>query len=224
MAGLPSMVYGSGIRKSTQVQFRGYNHNLYAQDGELWDMENLTSDLSPLLAPRRPRWKVETLAKPNGLYAKDGLYWVDGTGFYADGVKRGTVTDSRKQFTGIGAYVILLPDKAYYNRLTQEFGSLESSWSGTAAFQDGTYAGEEAEGNTIYAAGADWGSRFREGDAVTISGASTQSNNQTIIIREIEGDYLRFYENSFTPESGQSLTISAFWLARARASSVVALW
>lgn len=208
MAGLPSMVYGSGIRKSTQVQFRGYNHNLYAQDGELWDMENLTSDLSPLLSPRRPRWKVETLAKPNGLYAKDGLYWVDGTGFYSDGVKRGTVTDSRKQFTGIGAYIILLPDKAYYNRLTQEFGSLESSWSGTAAFQDGTYAGEEAEGNTIYAAGADWGSRFREGDAVTISGASTQSNNQTIIIREIEGDYLRFYENSFTPESGQSLTIS----------------
>lgn len=208
MAGLPSMVYGSGIRKSTQVQFRGYNHNLYAQDGELWDMENLTSDLSPLLSPRRPRWKVETLAKPNGLYAKDGLYWVDGTGFYADGVKRGTVTDSRKQFTGIGAYIILLPDKAYYNRITQEFGSLESSWSGTAAFQDGTYAGEEAEGNTIYAAGADWGSRFREGDAVTISGASTQSNNQTIIIREIAGDYLRFYENSFTPESGQSLTIS----------------
>lgn len=208
MAGLPSMVYGSGIRKSTQVQFRGYNHNLYAQDGELWDMENLTSDLSPLLSPRRPRWKVETLAKPNGLYAKDGLYWVDGTGFYADGVKRGTVTDSRKQFAGIGAYIILLPDKAYYNRLTQEFGSLESSWSGTAAFQDGTYAGEEAEGNTIYAAGADWGSRFREGDAVTISGASTQSNNQTIIIREIAGDYLRFYENSFTPESGQSLTIS----------------
>ena len=146
MAGLPSMVYGSGIRKSTQVQFRGYNHNLYAQDGELWDMENLTSDLSPLLSPRRPRWKVETLAKPNGLYAKDGLYWVDGTGFYADGVKRGTVTDSRKQFAGIGAYIILLPDKAYYNRLTQEFGSLESSWSGTAAFQDGTYAGEGGRG------------------------------------------------------------------------------
>lgn len=205
---LPQMVYGSGIRKSTQVQFRGYDHNLSAQDGALWDMKNLTSDLYPLLSPRPPRWKVETLTKPNGLYAKDGLYWVDGTGFYADGVKRGTVTDSRKQFAALGAYVILLPDKAYYNRLTQEFGSLEASWSGTADFQDGTYAGEEAEGNTIYSSGADWASHFREGDAVTIAGASTESNNQTIIIREIEGDYLRFYENSFTPESGQSLTIS----------------
>ena len=205
---LPSMVYASGIQKAAQVQFRGYDHNLSAQDGALWDMENLTSDLSPLLSPRRPRWRLETLAKPNGLFAKDGLCWVDGTGFYAGGVRRGTVTDSRKQFAALGAYIILLPDKAYYNRLTQAFGSLEASWSGTADFQDGTYAGESAQGNTIYAAGADWASRFREGDAVAISGAATASNNQTLVIREIEGDYLRFYENSFTPERGQSLTVS----------------
>ena len=209
---IPQMVYGSGIRKSTQVQFQGYNHNLSAQDGELWDMENLTSDLFPLLAPRRPRWKVAALAKPNGLYAKDGLYWVDGTGFYADGVKRGAVTDSRKQFTGIGAYIIILPDKAYYNRLTQEFGSMEAAWSGSAKIQDGTYAGETAEANTIYAAGANWSAKFRVGDGVTIAGAKThQANNTTIVIREIEGDYLRFYENSFTINSGgdtENLTIS----------------
>ena len=189
---LPAMVYGGGIRTSTQVQFLGYDHNLAAQDGALWDMQNLTSDLYPLLSPRKPRYQVRRLSKPNGLYAKDGLYWVDGTGFYADGMRRGTVTDSRKQFAGIGAYIILLPDKVYYNRLTGEFGSLEAAWSGTAAFQDGTYAGETAKGNTIYAAGANWAVRFRAGDAVTISGAGTESNNKTIIVREIEGDYLRF--------------------------------
>lgn len=205
---LPEMLYSDGITKATQTQFRGYNHNLYAQDGELWDMKNLTSDLAPLLAPRRPRYLIETLTKPNGLYANDGLYWVDGTGFYADGEKKGDVTDDRKIFTGIGAYIIILPDKAYYNKLTGEFGSLEASWSGTASFQDGTYAGEEADGNTIYSSGADWASKFKVGDAVTISGAATESNNKTIIVREIEGDYLRFYENSFTVESDQSLTIS----------------
>ena len=153
---LPEMLYSDGITKATQTQFRGYNHNLYAQDGELWDMKNLTSDLAPLLSPRRPRYLIETLTKPNGLYANDGLYWVDGTGFYADGEKKGDVTDDRKIFTGIGAYIIILPDKAYYNKLTGEFGSLEASWSGTASFQDGTYAEEEAEGNTIYSSGADW--------------------------------------------------------------------
>ena len=209
---LPQMVYSDGIQKAVQTQFRGYNHNLYAQDGELWDMENLTSDLAPLLSPRLPRYLLETLTKPNGLYAKDGLYWVDGTGFYADGEKKGDVSDSRKVFSGLGAYIVMLPDKAYYNRLTGEFGSLEASWSGSAKIQDGTYAEEEAKANTIYAQGADWGSRFRVGDAVTISGAVThESNNTTIVIREIDGDNLRFYENSFTIDEGgdtENLTVS----------------
>lgn len=203
---LPSMAYGSGIRKAAQTEFKGYNHNLYAQDGELWDMTNLTSDFAPLLSPRAPRYQTETLTTPNGLYANDGLYWVDGTGFYADGEQKGTVTDGKKLFSGLGAYVVIMPDKAYYNKLTGEFGSLESSWSGTVSFQDGTYAGEEAEGNTIYASGADWEEHFQVGDAVSIAGSS--SNDKTIIIREIDGDYLRFYENSFTAESGQNVTIS----------------
>ena len=210
--GLPSMAYSDGIRKYTQTTFAGYNHNLHAQDGELWDMKNLTSDYYPLLSPRRPRYLYTTLTTPNGFYAKDGLYWVDGTGFYADGVLKGTVTNDRKIFAGMGAYIIILPDKAYYNHLTGEFGSLESSWSGSATIQNGTYAGEEAEANTIYSSGANWGSKFNVGDAVTISGATThEGNNQTIIIREIDGDYLRFYENSFTISEGgdtETLTIS----------------
>ena len=203
---LPSMQYGSGIRKFRQVEFRGYDHNLSAQDGALWDMANLTGDFFPLMSPRAPRYQVEDLTKPNGLYAKDGLYWVDGTGFYAEGEKKGTVTDSRKVFASLGAYIVLLPDKAYYNRLTGEFGSLESSWSGTASFQDGTYAGESAEGNTIHASGVEWSDYFKVGDAVTISGSA--HNDKTIVVREIEGDDLRFYENSFTVESGQSITVA----------------
>lgn len=211
MAGLPDMVYSDGIRKAQQTSFRGYNHNLYAQDGELWDMENLTSDFYPLLSPRHPRYRIRTLSVPNGLYAKDGLYWVDGTGFYEDGVLRGSVSNGRKQFAGIGAYIIILPDKKYYNRLNQEFGAVEASWSGSATIQDGTYAGETAEANTIRATGVTWEDIFRVGDAVNISGAAKhESNNQTIIIREIDGDCLRFYENSFTIDSGgdaEQLTI-----------------
>lgn len=51
---LPEMLYSDGITKATQTQFRGYNHNLYAQDGELWDMKNLTSDLAPCWPPAAP--------------------------------------------------------------------------------------------------------------------------------------------------------------------------
>ena len=198
---LPSLPYADGIRKATQIKFKGYNHNAYAGDGELYDMKNMSSDLYPLLAPRKQRYLYKVLADPNGFYAGDGLYWVDGTEFYADGIKRGTVTNSLKQFTSLGAYIIILPDLCYYNRLTQEFGTLAASWTGSVKLQDGTFAGENATANTIYAAGANWANVFRVGDAVTISGATVHpENNKTIVIREIDGDYLRFYENSFVIE------------------------
>ena len=35
--------------------FLGYNHNLELADGEFYDMENLSADEYPLLAPRRGR-------------------------------------------------------------------------------------------------------------------------------------------------------------------------
>lgn len=211
MIGLPPMANQDGIQKYKQTKFGGYNHTLGADNGDIWDMKNMTSDFYPLLAPRRPRWKVRTLTKPNGFYAHDGLYWVDGTGFYADGTLKGTVTNGRKKFASLGAYIIILPDKKYYNRLADEFGTMEASFTGSAKIQDGTYAGEDAKANTIYASGAAWDSVFEVGDAVTISGAvKHESNNKTPIIREIDGDYLRFYENTFTIGSGgdsETLTI-----------------
>ena len=203
MSGLPSMLHADGIQKYRQTQFGGYDHTLGADNGALWDMENLTGELYPLLSPRRRRWVAARLSKPNGLYTHDGIYWVDGDGFYADGERKGTVTDCRKTFASLGAYIVILPDRAYYNRLTGEFGSMEAEWSGGALIRDGTYAEEEAKGNTIFAEGADWASMFRVGDAVAISGCEAHTeNNKTSVIREIDGDELRFYENVFTVSEG----------------------
>ena len=83
--GLPMMAFSDGIRKHKQTEFGGYNHNLSAGDGDIWNEENISSDLFPILSPRQPRYLITQLAEPNGFYAHDGLYWVDGTGFYADG-------------------------------------------------------------------------------------------------------------------------------------------
>ncbi len=208
MTGLPKMPYGDGIRKSVQVKFGGYNHTAAAKDGQIYDMKNMSGEEYPLLSVRRKRHKVRTLTKPNGLYAQDGLCWVDGTGFYVNGVLKGSVADSRKRFASLGAYIVIMPDKVYYNRLTGEFGGMESVWTGSARIQDGLYAGEAAKANTIYAAGANWKSRFRVGDGVEIQGSSHAQNNKTSIIREIEGDFLRFYENVFVTTVGnENLTI-----------------
>ena len=112
---LPEPVYASKIKKAVQTKFGGWQHTLDAQDGQLYDMTNLSSRSAPLLTPRLPRRTVRTLAKPNGVYAMDKLAWVDGTVFYYDGVARGAVTDSKKRFCALGTIIVILPDKAYYD-------------------------------------------------------------------------------------------------------------
>lgn len=197
---LPEPVYSDGIRKYTTVKFGGYNHTHGAGDGQIYDMENLTSDFYPVLSPRRRRFRIASLDKPNGFYAHDGLYWVDGTSFYANGEETGLIlTDSLKRFASLGAHIVILPDRAYYNTADGTYGKIEASLTLSVRIMDGTYAGEDAKANTIYAEGADMSSYFRVGDAVEISGCTAHpENNTTIVIREIDGGRLRFYENSFT--------------------------
>ena len=85
--------------------FRGYNHNRIIRDDEFFDMENLSGDEYPLLAPRKPRRLRRSFQKPHGLHAHEKLCWVDGTDLYYDGSVKGTVEDSDKQFVSMGAYI-----------------------------------------------------------------------------------------------------------------------
>ncbi len=220
MQGLPSMIFGDGISKKTQVRFGGYNHNLGAADGEIWDMGNLTSDYYPLLSPRQKRWQYKD---PNGdLSGTDGLFFKNGRKFLAkDGRFArfsvdtasgrvmsvnpiGDVSEGEKKFVTLGAYIIILPDMTYYNTEDKSYGTLEASISGEATIGDGTYKGEKAKANTVTMKGA--GALFKAGDAVTFSGFTLPENNKTIIIRETDGDCLRFYENSFSGVEGEVIT------------------
>lgn len=205
---LPSMLYADNIKKGRQVKFGGLNRNLGAGDGELWDMRNLTGDYYPLLATRQKRRNLRELNEPYGIFSWDGLAWVDGTGFYYRGAVKGAVTASPKTFAALGAYIVILPDKKYYNTETDEFGSLESAWSGASlTFANGKLYDESAEANCIQAVGVNWGNYFRAGDAVTISGCTKHAgNNKTPIIREIDGDKLYFYEYTFTLDGNDGVT------------------
>lgn len=202
MSVLPDLPRTGRVASTRQTSFGGLDHNLGAQGGELWDMENLTSDMFPLLAPRPPRHTVGTLAEPNGLYHADKLYTVDGSKLYADGAEAATLPSAgKKTLLAMGKRLLIFPDKLLY---TESGGvvPLEASVNGVSCtIQDGEYAGEAAEANTIYAAGATWTDYFKVGDGVMISGAATHTeNNRTAIIREIstDGHSLRFYENTFT--------------------------
>lgn len=205
---LPSLPFGDGIRKAISEAFGGYDHNLGAGNGTIWDEGNMTSDYFPLMATRAPRYAIETMTDPSALFSLAGLWWVDGTSLYHDGDFVTSVTAGEKQFAAMGMRLILWPDKIVVNAEDNTVTQLGASVTASCVIRDGTYAGEEAEGNTIYSASVTWSSLFKVGDAVTITGASTESNNKTAIIREIEGHELRFYENAFTDEGPVTLTVA----------------
>ena len=51
----PHMVYNDEIVRQTQVRFGGYKHSLYANDGDIYDMRNITANIFPLITPRAKR-------------------------------------------------------------------------------------------------------------------------------------------------------------------------
>jgi hypothetical protein len=193
------MKSNDSIEKRTQTKFGGLNRTKGAADGDIVSMRNMTSDHFPLIASRKQRRLHFKLTNPGGLSSWEKLCWVDGDGFYYDGTRKGTVTAGHKTFTALGDFIVILPDKAYYNTHTGEFGPMESEWTGNSlTFTNGMLYEKNAEANTLQANGIRWSDYFREGDAVTISGASRQTdNNKTAIIREISEDKLYFYEYVF---------------------------
>lgn len=201
---LPRMRYGSALTKSEQVAFGGLNLTKGAGDGELIDMWNLTSDHYPVLSTRPRRYHSVYQSLTTDLYCWKELVTVSGYPgdkylIYGDRIV-GQVTDTPKTFGALGNWLVIWPDQMAYNLETGVFRSIGSSWSGTGvSFTDGVYADAEAKGNTITCEGIFWSDWFSPGDAVEISGCTTlPENNGSLIIREIEGGELRFYENSFT--------------------------
>lgn len=193
------------VRSGQQTAFAGLNHTNGAGNGEIYDMTNLCGDEYPLLSSRKKRHSIaHAQGTPHGIYAAGSLFTVYGTKLYVDGAEKGTVTDTDKVFCALGERVVIFPDKVIY--ANGALSALESRWAGgSLTFKDGTYAGEDAQANTIYAAGINWTDYFKVGDAVTISGCTVHTeNNRTSIIREIDGANLRFYENTFTLGEGET--------------------
>ena len=115
--------------------FGGYDHRLRIGDGAWYDTKNLSSDHAPLLSTRKRR--SDTHRRARALLEKQALAYVgeDGTLYYdflptpVTGLSAGD-----KQLVGMGAYIVVFPDKVYLN--TQDLtdhGSLEASYGPQSA-------------------------------------------------------------------------------------------
>lgn len=213
----PMPAYSDGIRKGTQTRFGGLNHNPGAGDGEIYQMENLCSNYYPLVATRRKRIRIAPPAswektdppvehiiwqgKPGGMWAGRKLLWMDGTTMWYNGRESSYIFQSEEEdrsFVEMNGEIIIAPDMMAYKPEGDELTNLGASVTLTGAyFKDGTLYGEDAKANTIETGYQGIADLFRVGDAITISGSIRDANNKTVIIREIEGTQLHFYENSF---------------------------
>lgn len=179
------------------VAFRGIQYGEGWQEGELRESRNLSSGKYPCLGQRAQRIQAGSYPGATAVHAKEGLLMIQGTDVLYKGQVVGSVTEGRKQIATVGNIICIFPDKVYYRTDTEVFGRMDAEY---------TAAGLKFTKNTITTTGEDW--PFRVGDAVEISGCSTAENNQTIIVRGVDGKVLTFYDESFTEatESG-SVTI-----------------
>lgn len=117
--------------------FGGYNHQLSCQEGQFYDMKNMTSQYFPILSPRKNRGIVRHLVNPQGILDKEDLMWIDDGKLYKDGeeialsgVKISTdETMCPKTMAKMGAFVIIMPDKIWYNADNGECGYMESTYT-----------------------------------------------------------------------------------------------
>ncbi len=125
----------------------GYVHKLRIREGACYDMQNLSGDEYPLLAVRKPRGLVGTLTDPGGLLEKDAPCWVSGGTLYVNGLATSVtgLAAGEKQLVSMGAYVLIWPDKVYYNTADPtDTGSMEASYQTTGTV---TYTPCDVDGN-----------------------------------------------------------------------------
>jgi hypothetical protein len=115
--------------------FGGYNHNPVIGDGEWWDMNNMTSDHYPLLAPDMGGTAEKVQGEILGMVSNNGLCYVrqvSGAPKFIiktdyEEIEIGVeLEDGTKQLISIGAYVIILPDKKWVNTADHSCGDIDA--------------------------------------------------------------------------------------------------
>ena len=144
----PTLPVLPSTRQMIEV-FRGYNHNLRINDGEFYDMKNMSSDFYPILSPRKARGLYVRSQNISGMISKDVLCYADGTKFVVgnESVEMGLSLEP-KNLVSMGSYVIILPDKKYINTADlTEFGDIEAETKTTG--QTTTFSICKADGAEI---------------------------------------------------------------------------
>lgn len=198
---LPQIPYNIGKSQSEMIAMRGINWSDQIQDGDLRDAKNLSARRFPYLSTRRGRKQLENYAGATALTAWGKLVAVQGTDLLYDGEVVGQVTAGEKQFAVVNTKMVIFPDKVYLDIGTKEIKPLAAKMSGSGA----TFTE-----STMKVTWGDLTKFFAVGDSVTISGCTTNAeNNKDIIIKGLTADTITVSEKTFTAasEAGTAVAI-----------------
>lgn len=183
--------------------FMGLNKRLVIAENEFSDMQNMSGSRFPAITTRDPRGEVlRMLSKPNGLYYKNGLVYVDGTSLYYKDKKIADVVDSKKVIVGIGAYIVVFPDKIMYNTADGKLERLEAVWTQAAS---ATFEQTTAGSTMVKVSCTGIGKLFSQYDGVEMSGCSNADFNKFMVIQEKADNYIVMIgalKDRFTQASG----------------------
>lgn len=114
--------------------FGGYNHRLSCQEGQFFDMKNMTSEYYPILSPRNKRGVSTDAHAPIEMVAKNGVMWLaddaptrleyipkdtfERKTLYLEGIE---VNPHESTMVAMGAYVVILPANVWINTAKEPF-------------------------------------------------------------------------------------------------------
>lgn len=97
------------------------------------EMYNMRIFPEGAISTRGKRGYVTQLNNPQGMIHNNGMAWVDGGVLYHNGAATPIqgLQEGEKQLVNMGAYIVIFPDKMYYNTVNaQDWGALERKWTG----------------------------------------------------------------------------------------------
>lgn len=135
----------NGNRRTLTDMWMGLNHKYKIADGELFDCENVSADLFPVLSTRGTRVCITNISEDivggnvmrglinvgGDVYCLEGNYlWNASTNVKTDlSDLFGLDTSSNQTMLVMGSYLLMFPSKTYINLLdVTEYGSMESKY------------------------------------------------------------------------------------------------
>lgn len=198
---LPYLQATKNPYQAEMVAMRGINYSDQIEDGDLRDSLNLSARRYPYITTRRARVKQEGYSGGTGLTAWGKLVAVQGTNLLYDGEIVGKVSAGEKQFAVVNTKMVIWPDKVYLDMTSREVKPLGAKLTGSKA----TFTT-----NSMKVSGwTDLTKLFNAGDAITLSGCTTQKeNNKDFVIRSVTADTITVSDNTFKAASETSTAIT----------------